>query len=97
MQLFLFFSPCLFSAQTFKFIDACQSLRLIFLILAVSDDLLSQNLIKEPEPSDKPSAYQLAQIKENMECSFILASILFMMKNGRTAANLLLFIQTAHS
>ena len=36
---------------------------LSFVILAVSDDLLSQNIIKEPEPSGKPGAYQLAQIK----------------------------------
>jgi alpha-L-fucosidase len=35
----------------------------LLLILAVSDDLLSQNIIKEPEPSGKPGAYQLAQIK----------------------------------
>src|ERR1700755_1106641 len=36
---------------------------LFFLIITVSNDLLSQNLIKEPGPSDKPSVYQLAQIK----------------------------------
>src|SRR6185295_10532616 len=36
---------------------------LFLLILAVSDDLLSQNLLKEPEPSNGPGVYQLAQIK----------------------------------
>src|SRR5438477_11971467 len=34
-----------------------------FRVLAISDDLLSQNVIKEPEPSNKPGVYQLAQIK----------------------------------
>ena len=36
---------------------------LFFLTLAVSDNLFSQNIIKEPEPSGKPGAYQLAQIE----------------------------------
>ncbi|HEY1872154.1 MAG TPA: alpha-L-fucosidase [Chitinophagaceae bacterium] len=34
---------------------------ILFSILTI--DLFSQNTIKEPKPSDKPSAYQLAQIK----------------------------------
>ena len=35
---------------------------LLFFLLCMSDELLSQNVIKEPLPSDKPSAYQLQQI-----------------------------------